>query len=501
MPNQIENTLEEPRDPFTTSSPTDPTGPHAGGPVEFQSIDLPQPKLGLPLLWSFARDVLGTLSRIARTGDAVRVSILWQRIHYLSHPALVRAALLEDEKSLVKETRQLKIFRLVQGRNVLSTVGQGWKRQRKLLAAAFTPRQVANYLDLMRTAALDALEASFPPGQRVWMVDPAQHASLVTMDVMLRVLFSEPILKEMASGITHSVTSLETQGQRMLLWPIIPEDWMPFPGRGELRGHRERIRQLVRGHIEQRRLMPSSASAGSGDLLDTMLQAEDIEAAGDGSSGSQRFSTHEIEDNCMALFLAGYDTSATALTWWMAYMANHPEHAVRARREITEVLGSDWHQQSLDPVQFKHLPFLEATLMETMRLRPPFVAVSNRRALVSLSLAGIDIQKGDIVSVSIWDLHHDPRWFPEPAAFKPERFLPGAPEIPRGAFMPFGAGPHLCIGQHFAMLEMKLIAALMLSRFEWSFPPGEVLPDPHLNFVLKPSKPFRLQVTQWPTTL
>ena len=129
------------------------------------------------------------------------------------------------------------------------------------------------------------------------------------------------------------------------------------------------------------------------------------------------------------------------------------------------------------------------------------MGIFSRRALTDLCLAGIEIKKGDIVAGSIWTLHHDPRWFPEPEAFKPERFLPGAPNVPRGAFMPFGAGPHVCIGQHFAMLEMKLIAALLLSRAAWSFPPGEDLPEPRVDVTLKPSRPLRLKVTELPEPL
>ena len=107
---------------------------------------------------------------------------------------------------------------------------------------------------------------------------------------------------------------------------------------------------------------------------------------------------------------------------------------------------------------------------------------------------GVVIRAGEVVSMPIWQMHHDPRWFPEPEAFRPERFMPGAPEIPRGAWMPFGTGPHVCIGQHFAMVEMTLLAALLLAQVRWAFEPGDDLPAPRLDIVLKPERPMRLRV-------
>jgi cytochrome P450 len=442
----------------------------------------------------FARDTLGTLSRLARAGDAVQVRVLGRPIHFVFHPALVRAAMMEDEKTLLKEPRQLRVFQLGQGRNVLTTVGDGWKRQRQLLAPAFLPRQVARTLDLMRRAALDTHDALFPSGRgTVESFDPGAYASRVTMDVMLRVLFSQPLPAAETADMTASVRHLITKGQQMLLWALVPAQWMPFPGRGELMRHRSLLSQRVRAHIEARRASRGQADGEAGDLLDMMLAAEDSEAA---AVGGGHLAGREIEDNCLALFLAGHETSSVALTWWCGYMALHPEHADRARQEVAEVMGADWQTRPLDPAPFGRLHFLEATLEEAMRLRPPVVGPFNRQASADIRLHGLDIRRGDLVSASIWHLHHDARWFPEPERFRPERFLPGAPDIPRGAYMPFGAGRHVCLGQHFATMEMKLIAALLLSRARWAFAPGQGLPEPRVDVTLKPAQPLRLLLTE-----
>ena len=411
----------------------------------------------------------------------------------LFHPELLRAALVEDERRFSKEHRSLRVFKFSQGKSVLTTVGEEWGRQRKLLREAFSPKRVAGYLNLMRSAAVEANDAFFPSGTgRGIPFDPSVYASHITMDVMLRVLFSEKISPLESASIRESVLNLSAIGQRMLQWPVVPARWIPFPGRNQLMEHDHRLRTPIRERIERRRSATALAGATPVDLIEAMLLAEEGETTVGVSAEQQRLTPKEVEDNCITLFGAGFETSASALTWWMGFMALHPEHMQRARAEIRDAMGSGWAQRELEPASLSSLHFLEASLKEAMRLRPPAVAVFNRVANQNFTLMGVPFQRGDIVSGSIWTLHHDKRWFPEPNAFNPARFMPDAPPIPRGAFLPFGAGPHVCLGQHFAMLEMKLVAALLLSQFEWAFPPGEKLPDPRVDVTIKPARPFQL---------
>jgi len=131
-----------------------------------------------------------------------------------------------------------------------------------------------------------------------------------------------------------------------------------------------------------------------------------------------------------------------------------------------------------------------------MRLYPPSAATFSRRALRDVELDGRTIAKGALVIIPIWNLHHDERWFPEPDAFRPERFLPGAPALPRSAFMPFGIGPHFCLGQQFATVEMALVAARLLRRHDFSFDRGNALPAPVVDLVLKPRERLQVRFTR-----
>jgi cytochrome P450 len=219
-------------------------------------------------------------------------------------------------------------------------------------------------------------------------------------------------------------------------------------------------------------------------MLALLLAARNDEAA----PSQATLSDQEIHDNCVGLFGAGHDTSATALIWWIGLMAVHPEWVERVREETS---GPAWEHVP-DRQALTEARCLTATLKEAMRLYPPSSATFSRRAVRDVSIGGVTLARNALVIVPIWSMHRDPRWFSEPEAFKPERFLPGAADIPRNAFMPFSVGPHFCLGQQFAMVEMAVIAARLVRQFDWSLLEGSMLPAPVVDLVLKPSTPLNV---------
>jgi len=193
----------------------------------------------------------------------------------------------------------------------------------------------------------------------------------------------------------------------------------------------------------------------------------------------------------MVSFQAGHETSATALLWWSWLLAAHPEAQARAREEVDTLLAG--RVPTADDATA--LPYLGATLKEAMRLFPPVAALMTRRLTREITVAGVHLPARTLVRVTPWLLHRDPAWWPEPGAFQPERFLPGAPhEIPRGAYIPFGLGPRVCLGQHFAVLEMTLIAALVLQRFTLA-PLSATPPKPRMAVTLRPEGGLTLSLT------
>lgn len=442
--------------------------------------DLPAPPdrwWGLPALAAMRRDYLGLIAAQRRLGDFVHLRILGERTVDLFDPALVRAVLVDHADALVRWERGPEVFAGLMGQSVLVTEGAAWQRQRRMLMQAFTPKRVAGYAALMTDAALDGLA-----GMRDGEIAMDALFSHLTMDVISRTLFSQPIGTDTAAA-AHAVQVLSETALAEMFWPVTLPDWLPLPGKAAKRRASRLLHGLLRGHLERRR----GAGAARPDLLGMLLALRD-----EGSGAA--LSAQEVYDQCMVSFQAGHETSATALLWWSGLLAAHPAAQAQARAEVDTVLAG--RVPNADDAAA--LPFLSATLKEAMRLYPPVAAVMTRRLTRDIEVAGVRLPARTLVRVTPWLLHRDPRWWPdEPLAFQPGRFLPGAPEVARGAYIPFGLGPRVCLGQHFAVLEMTLIAALVLQRFELS-PVSAAPPVPRMAVTLRPAHGLRLRLTRRP---
>jgi cytochrome P450 len=178
------------------------------------------------------------------------------------------------------------------------------------------------------------------------------------------------------------------------------------------------------------------------------------------------------------------------MTWWSGLIARHPEAAKRIHAEVDTVLQG----QAPTPSALQQMPWLQASLKEAMRLYPPAAVLMTRRTLSDVHVGPWTVPQGQLIAFTPYVIQRDPRWFESPHDFKPERFLPGAPDIPRGTWLAFGTGLRVCIGQHFAMLEMGLIAVLLLQRFTLHWPEGADWPAGDLAVTLRPAGPIRLQL-------
>ncbi|MCU0755466.1 MAG: cytochrome P450 [Xanthomonadales bacterium] len=445
------------------------------------------PMLGLPLLAEIRRDPLAAATRLQQEcGDVAELRILFRRILYFYTPEAAREILVEHPDDFLREARLLRIFESFQGRNVLTTEGADWERQRRLLTPAFSSRRMAGYMGLMRAAIDDSIRDELPAGSgQSASVDVDALTTRITMDVILRTLFSHAATREEIRSASVAIRGLTRQSMREVYWALIPPDWLPYPGRSEKRAQIRTLRQLMARHIDTRQPR-AEGDPRDADVLDMLLAACDDTPG----SGAATLSTPEVYDNCLLLFAAGFDTASSALTWWIGLMATHPQMAAQVREEVelAQAAGADL-------AGIARLPLLNATIKEAMRLYPPSTALFTRVAQRDHTIAGIKIARGDLIAVPIWSLHRDPRSFPDPEAFRPERFLPGAPAIPRGAYMPFGAGPHFCLGQHFASVEMALVAAELICHYDLSLDAGVQLPEPCVDLALKPKTPMRVRFT------
>jgi len=429
---------------------------------------------GLPVLMAMRRDYLAVISAQRPLGDLAAQRILAERAVDVFDPELLRVIMVDHADALVRWARGPEVFAELMGQSVLVTEGPTWQRQRRMLMPAFAPRRVAGYAALMTEAATAGLDRV---GEGEVSMD--ELYSHLTMDVISRTLFSAPIGQDTAAA-ARAVQVLSETALAEMFWPVTLPDWLPLPGKAAKR----RASRLIHGLLAERIAARRAAAEPRSDLLGMLM------ALRDDATGAA-LSEQEVYDQCMVSFQAGHETGATALLWWSWLLAAHPEAQARARAEVDRVLAG----RAPTSDDTSALPFLSATLKEAMRLYPPVAGILTRRVTREITVGGVRLPARTLVRVTPWLLHRDPRWWPDaPLAFKPERFLPDAPhEIPRGAYIPFGLGPRVCLGQHFAVLEMTLIAALMLQRFELS-PVGSKPPKPRMAVTLRPDGGLRLKL-------
>ncbi|WP_395452948.1 cytochrome P450 [Acidovorax delafieldii] len=456
----------------TTSSVTSPTHP----PTPATPRGPRTRWWGLPLLRAMRADYLGFVTQLQREhGDLTRMRLGYEDAWDLMHPDLVREALVTHADQLIRWERGIAVFEEVFGQSVLATEGDTWQRQRRMLMPAFTPKRVAGYAQLMTDAARSALDAAVPPGQPGAQVAVDVLWTDVAMDVILRTLFSTSAQAD-AREAAWATQTLSEAAFREMFMPFTLPDWLPLPGKAAKRGAIRSLKGLVWRHIHARQAeVPPPDAPARTDLLQMLLALRDEETG-------EALSAQEVFDQCIVSFQAGHETSATTLLWWTLLMAQHPEAAQRAQAEVDAVLQGG----TPGPEHMAQLPWLGATLKEALRLYPPIAALMSRRTIAPITLGGVPVPQGAMLRITPWVLHRDARWFAEPDRFVPERFLDGASPIPRGAWIPFGLGPRVCIGQHFAMLEMTLLAAMLLQRYTVRLPVGGAVGAPRFQVTLRP---------------
>ena len=435
---------------------------------------------GLHLLRSARHDYLGFVEQLQQQyPDVAQMQILGERIHHVFHPDLVREVLVEQADALIRWERATDVFSMSMGQSVLVSEGAQWLRQRRMLQPGFTTKRVAGYAALMAAATRAALDevASQTAHQTV---DVEALMTRVALDVILRTLFGQHQVQDAAS-IAQAIQTLSHYGFTQFFVPFSWPMWMPLPTVRRARSALDTLNRLISEHI---RLQQGTASDHGDDLLTMLRMARDPEQP------SQGLSAQELHDQTMVMFQAGHETTATALTWWCGLIAQHPEIAARVQHEVDTVLQG----QDPTPTTLARMPWLQASIKEAMRLYPPAAILMTRRATKDITVGPWRVSKGDLIALSPYVIQRDARWFEQPDQFRPERFLPDAPEVPRGAWMPFGAGPRVCIGQHFAMLEVGLIAAMLLQRFRMHWPQGTAWPAVDLAVSLRPAKSMVLNL-------
>lgn len=413
----------------------------------------PPGQLGIRNIVRFTTDPLALLRDVTeRYGDVVEMKILGVPWLMLNHPVDIEDALVKHARAMGRDA-YIEILQRTLGLGLLTSDGALWKRQRKLMAQAFTPKRIAEYAETMVEVADGGLRWS--PDD---VVDIHAEMSRLTMEVVARVLFGTAIAPEDVARVHDSMATVAefyaSSPEAVLKLPA----WVPTPRNLRVNAAVRRIDELIYRIVAERR-----RSSPRGDLLGTLLAACD--EAGRGMSDEQ------LRDEAITLFLAGHETTALALAHTLYLISKHPEVERRLAHEVTAVLGG--RPPSMGDVEA--LTYTTQVIKEGMRLYPP-AWTTGREATEDVEIGGYRIPKGGQLLFAQWVVHRDPRWFPNPEAFDPDRWEPQrVADLPRYAYFPFGGGPRVCIGNHFAMMEAVLIMAMVVQRYHLELLPGERL--------------------------
>lgn len=438
----------------------------------------PGPRAGLTgwgLLRAMSRDLVGTLAGWRQTyGDVVHLRMWPEHAVVVTDPQLVRELLVTHHDALVRWERGIRVFGEVHGHSVLIAEGGAWRDKRHALQPGFMPKAVQGFVPTIAAAAGHAL-AQWPAHDPRWPIESALTS--LAMDVIVRTMFSDAIGDDTRDA-EAAVRTVSAAANAEFYQPWSAPDWMPWKRR------KARASAVLYGLIDRQlhARLDVPDSAWPDDLLSRLLRLH--------RANARIWPLRAVHDECMTAFLAGHETTAATLTWWAWCMASNPAAQAAARDEVERVLGGRAPTAQTRPL----LRYLTQTLEETLRLYPAAPILISRRALRPIALGGWQLPARTLFMLPLQLMHDDPRWFSEPHAFRPERFDEAAPAVPRGAYMPFGTGPRVCLGQHLATTEMTVIAAMLLQRFELKVPAGMAAPRPVLNVTLRPDRPLQLGI-------
>ena len=416
----------------------------------------PQRRIPLAGLLAYRRGPLPFFQSLAqRYGDISYFKLGPQECFFLNHPDLIKDVLVTNSHNFMKGLALQRAKRLL-GTGLLTSEGEFHRRQRRLALPAFHKSRVASYAAVMTDHAVQMRER-WRDGQTM---DITEEMMRLTLGIVGKTLFDADVVsdsKDVGEAMNVAMDLFKTV--TVPFYNLLQK--LPLPQVRRFDKARAKLDKIIYRLIEERR----ASGKDRGDLLSMLLLAQDEEGDGGGMTDQQ------LRDEAMTIFLAGHETTANALTWTWYLLSQNPEAETRLHNELAEVLGS----RVPDFADVTRLRYTEMVLAESMRLYPPAWALG-RLSLEDAEIGGYFVPKGALVLMSQYVMHRDPRYFPEPLGFEPERWTEEArTRRPQFSYFPFGGGPRRCIGESFAWMEGVLLLATMAQQWQMRLAPDQVV--------------------------
>jgi cytochrome P450 len=436
---------------------------------------------------SFQNDPLGVMDQYFRSfGDVYGIYVNGQTTDLvIRHPQHIQEFLVDREADFAKDatyTEPQRGLTRYLGNGLLISGGDFWKRQRKLMQPAFHHKRIEGYAETMGKYTEEML-ANWQDGGKL-RID--EEMMKLTLRIVVKALFDSEVASD-AKKIGHSMDVFHAL---VNLPKHLPKWW---PARAELRTPRAlaELNEVVYRIINERR----QDSIDRGDLLSMMLAAED--------EAGNRMTDQQLRDESVTLFLAGHETTANLMNWIWAALANEPSVEAKLHEELDAVLAG----RTPTLADLKQLPYTEKVVKEGLRMYPPAYAVS-RMALRDTQIGPYKVEKNSVVNAIIYFTHHHPDFWENPEVFNPDRFNEQADKARhRWAYLPFGGGPRVCIGNMFALMEAQIMLATIASRYRLRLPAGHQLkmepmitlrPKNGLPMILEARRPVQQAAKEMP---
>jgi cytochrome P450 len=431
-------------------------------------------------LLEFRRDRLALFARLrAECGDLGAFHLGPRRLVVVSSPELAHEVLVAQADAFEKGPTLRRFARPLLGDGLLSVDNARHRRNRRLVAPAFTPRTIAHHVALMADEAERSAARLLAAGAAGRVVDLADECTQLTLAIIGRSLFSFDLSQDAAAARA----ALETVQRHI---DGILRGFVPLPAWLPTRANRTLARALGQLDALIGRLVAERRRGGPKDAPDDLLSALVFSRDADGEFLDDR----QIRDEAMTLFVAGHETTAFALAWTFHLLLDHPDVGGELDRELETVLGGrapGWDD-------LPKLPYTLQVLSEAMRLYPPG-HTPGRVAARDVILGGERLPKGTLVLVSIWLLHRRADLWPEPERFMPARFVDER-ALPRHAYLPFSAGPRNCIGARLALAEMQIALAVLRQRTRLSRASAAPV-EPEMLVTLRPRGGLPVRVSRY----
>ncbi len=431
---------------------------------------------------SFIRELLDTLKylNLARTNmvaawpksfyrrELIHQKVLGRNIFILNRPEDVQRVMVTNASNYKKSLANRQALKPILGKGLFVSEGKLWERQRKLLSPSTQRNRLKGYAQTMIETGLETVE-KLNGSNESQIVDLTEELTLLTSDIITRTMFGVKLGERNQLLYQAFQDYLASHGRIHMSELIGLPAWIPRPGQGKGKAAVRLFDSVILSVIEQRQ----KSNGQHDDLLEMLLEFRDEQG--------EEMDFTLLRDEVASIYLAGHETTAITLTWAFYLLHEHPEVKQKLWDELESVL--EGRDPTFDDVP--KLAYTRAVVDESLRLYPP-VHVFSRQALGKDVVSGIPVPKGSFMTISSYVLHRHKLLWENPDAFDPERFMPGrSGDVKQYSYIPFGAGPRICMGKHFGLMEAVLLLALFAQHYDFKLKPGHPV-EPLGRMTLRP---------------